>query len=299
MSWIDTFRVLARRKTNLSPKIQRTGYKDPNRPRRVKKKPSPNPESWVQTQRALLERVPLGTTYNRPIRRVESISFLLTSFPLPTASFRLGMIATVDNLGKLAVYRNRAKRRLFHAAKAVILNHVPKGHAFVFLVKHPSILLAYPDLIHEVCCAVRKLNLFVHSSGTLTEKEGAKLLRPHQHLSMKIMSEKLKSSQFLKDSEEQFALILFSLQCRYPGYRNRMSKSLRIILDAMKNNPDAKKMIQKQVSDHILIQRYNRKLKEMLLPHILPVPIRMFMSNLLGNPLGLIFRVLLSIQRLL
>lgn len=78
------------------------------------------------------------------------------NFEIPAWAYVVHIRAGRTTLGKRAVQRNRAKRRIRAAASQVFPQHACRGREYVFGANPEALTIAYPDLVEEVRIALRK-----------------------------------------------------------------------------------------------------------------------------------------------
>lgn len=78
------------------------------------------------------------------------------NFEIPAWAYIVHIRAGRSALGKRAVQRNRAKRRIRAAASQVFPQHACRGREYVFTANPEVLTIAYPDLVEEVRMSLRK-----------------------------------------------------------------------------------------------------------------------------------------------
>jgi len=76
----------------------------------------------------------------------------------PCGPVRFGLTASRRVGG--AVQRNRARRRLRAAARAVLPGHAAPGHDYVLIARAATVARPYAMLVRDLECALKRLNLW-------------------------------------------------------------------------------------------------------------------------------------------
>ncbi|SAM03604.1 hypothetical protein [Absidia glauca] len=75
----------------------------------------------------------------------------------PHKDLRVMFVAGKKKLGKLAVYRNRAQRRVKASVSDHFLDMAPKGHDYMFYLSPPAVLANWQDLQDQMQLAASKI----------------------------------------------------------------------------------------------------------------------------------------------
>ncbi|CAO3595527.1 unnamed protein product [Absidia cylindrospora] len=113
----------------------------------------------------------LATIFSKPTRLYShNECFNIKAYPWksipqgldPTSDYRASFIAGKKALGKLAVYRKKAERRVKASISTIFPNDALKGHDYLIFLKPAAVTTKWSDLETQVHIAASK----IHSLNT-------------------------------------------------------------------------------------------------------------------------------------
>ncbi|KAI8342511.1 hypothetical protein BC941DRAFT_413019 [Chlamydoabsidia padenii] len=81
----------------------------------------------------------------------------------PTKDMRVTFITGKKKLGKLAVYRNKAERRVKASVSTHFLDMAPKGHDYIFYLNPAAVLIKWKELQDQVQKAATRIQTLVRT----------------------------------------------------------------------------------------------------------------------------------------
>lgn len=85
-------------------------------------------------------------------------------FDMPKWAYIVRVNAGKSVIGKRAVQRNRAKRRIRAAASEVMPAHADRGKEYTFSANPEALTIAHPDLVEEVRLALKNVGCWVEET---------------------------------------------------------------------------------------------------------------------------------------